>query len=46
MASFRKAAVEVVRIDVLWMYFQVGGNRNGCRSKTEFIVYVIINFFH
>ena len=46
MASFRKAEMEVIRIDVLWMDFQVKGNKISCRLGREFdIIYVIINFF-
>ena len=46
MASFREAAMEVTRFDVLWMYFQVKGNKICCRLGTEFdVIYVIINFF-
>ena len=45
-ASFREAAMEVTRFDVLWMYFQVKGNKICCRLGTEFdVIYVIINFF-
>ena len=46
MASFREAAMEVIRIDVLWMDFQIKGNKIFCKLGREFdIIYVIINFF-
>ena len=44
-ASFREAAMEVIRINVLWMYFQVKGNKIYCTLGIEFdIIYVVINF--
>lgn len=46
LASFREAAMEVIRIDVLWRYFQVKGNKIYCTLGIEFdIIYVVINFF-
>lgn len=38
--------MEVIRIDVLWRYFQVKGNKIYCTLGIEFdIIYVVINFF-
>ena len=38
--------MEVIRIDVLWMDFQIKGNKIFCKLGREFdIIYVIINFF-
>ena len=46
-ASFREAAMEVLRIDVLWMYFQVKGNKIYCTLGIKFdIIYVVIIFFY